>query len=183
MSSKTTDGRNYKHLRTYACKGTLVGVAQAASRQTLMALEEQSVIRLIRAFTTLPQQPQQDLHITIERAGELLWDLTADPETAAVLCRNQLQAAIMLQLQACAARLQEQSSHRILELSFGMLANMYGIHHLVLELTRDPAEFMEILDLFLVLDDAPALSEICRMLAACLSSDEVRQSMHMTAQF
>eukprot|EP00775_Hariotina_reticulata_P013505 gene13505-13630_t len=41
-----------------------------------------------------------------------------------------------------------------------MLANLYGTHQLVPELTKRPTEFLDILDLFLVLDDAPSLSEL-----------------------
>jgi len=107
-----------------------------------------------------------------ERAGELLWDLSADPDIAA--CSASILAdTILRQLQACAAPSHLPSSQRLMELSCGMLANLFSQPHMLVPQLLTSSSMEVLLELFLSLVDPPTLSEMCRMLTAALGNQEV----------
>lgn len=144
-------------------------------------IQRESLVRIIRAFGTIGCNDSSENLPTVEAAGSLLWDLSADPDAIGALLQSGVIDAVVKQLDGCSGRTaweviydDETSVGRALELCFGILANLYAFPEAVRQLVADKAVLLRLLHTLITLDDPPALSETCRMLATAVSSSEVR---------
>ncbi|KAF8066243.1 Serpine2 [Scenedesmus sp. PABB004] len=141
------------------------------------AFEPESLRRLVRAFlSAFDRSSENDDLPSVEEAGTLLWDLTADPEAAAFLAAEQLPTALGLTL-AVAAGQHPAADPRVTEMALGMLANFYAAGQPARAQLLGPSlqrQQSAVPMLLASLDDPPALSELCRLVAAVLGTPEGR---------
>lgn len=142
--------------------------------------ETGSLKRLIQGFATVRRTITSENVPDVATAGSLLWDLTADQETVGQLLQSNLIAVVFSNLRACkddmaqsTAFCADVSIDRMLELCFGILANLYAFPEAVHQLVADDAVLLDMLNILVSIDDPPALSELCRMLTSALSSAKV----------
>lgn len=144
------------------------------------------VIGQLRAFLPSTQQayvdpadsPEQQAGApSREEAGEALWDLAASPAQAHALAA--------LGLVDCApALLCDALQHgqlRIAELTVGILGNLVCHQASAAAIVSSDGLRQLSSDLLLELEDAPCLSELCRLCSSCISQEagtEWRQRAH-----
>jgi hypothetical protein len=162
----------------------LLSALDAAAAGTDLPFETGSLIRLIRGFLAAAPAAGTGTDESlpdVESAGALLWDLCGDEDAAPVLLQLQLLPAVAAQLTRCLAEpaaaapnQQQPSAERVLELCCGMLANLHSLPVLAATLAAQADVTALLLQLLPVVEDPPALSELCRLLTAALATPEVR---------